>query len=147
MMLGFSRFPIFGLVIGCGHGKITSILPLFIVFYGLMVSFGNMGPGDMLGVLSSERYAIAVRGTCYGIIAALGKTGAAVGTELFTPIQNKLGKRWTFSIAAICGVAGILVTYFFLLNVNGDDLSLNDEGIPRVPSFRWMGRRDGRRQL
>ena len=81
----------------------------------------------MLGLLSSESYATAVRGTCYGISAALGKTGAAVGTEAFTPIQNHLGKRWTFIVAAICGVVGILVTFFFVKDVRGDDLANEDE--------------------
>jgi hypothetical protein len=57
----------------------------------------------MLGLLSTEAYATAVRGTCYGISAAIGKAGAAIGTEAFTPIQTHLGKRWTFIIAAICG--------------------------------------------
>ncbi|CAK7238158.1 Plasma membrane permease, mediates uptake of glycerophosphoinositol and glycerophosphocholine [Sporothrix eucalyptigena] len=127
MILGFSGYLVFGLIIGCAYDKITKILPLFIVFYGLMMSFGNLGPGDMLGLLSSESYATAVRGTCYGISAALGKTGAAVGTEAFTPIQNNLGKRWTFIIAAICGVAGMLVTYFFVPDITGDDLAINDE--------------------
>lgn len=127
MILGFSGYLIFGLIIGCAYDKITKILPLFIVFYGLMMSFGNLGPGDMLGLLSSESYATAVRGTCYGISAALGKTGAAVGTEAFTPIQNNLGKRWTFIVAAICGVAGMLVTYFFIPDITGEDLSINDE--------------------
>ncbi|MCJ1412142.1 Plasma membrane permease, mediates uptake of glycerophosphoinositol and glycerophosphocholine [Ptychographa xylographoides] len=127
MMLGFSGYLVFGLIIGCAYNQITKIIPLFVIFYGLMQSSGNLGPGDMLGLLSSESYATAVRGTCYGISAALGKTGAAVGTEAFTPIQNNLGKRWTFIVAAICGVAGILVTYFFVKDVRGDDLSNEDE--------------------
>lgn len=92
-----------------------------------MQSSGNLGPGDMLGLLSSESYATAVRGTCYGISAALGKTGAAVGTEAFTPIQTNLGKRWTFIIAAICGVAGVLVTWIFVPNLRGEDLAEEDE--------------------
>lgn len=83
---------VFGLIIGCAYNQITKIVPLFVIFYGLMLSSGNLGPGDMLGLLSSESYATAVRGTCYGISAALGKTGAAVGTEVFTPIQTSLGK-------------------------------------------------------
>jgi MFS family permease len=127
MMLGFGGYLVFGLIIGCAYEKITKILPLFVIFYGLMQSLGNMGPGDMLGLLSSESYATAVRGTCYGISAALGKTGAALGTQAFTPIQVHLGKRWTFIIAAICGVAGILVTYFFVPDLQGDDLAQEDE--------------------
>ncbi|KAF2098813.1 putative glycerophosphoinositol permease [Rhizodiscina lignyota] len=127
MMLGFSGYLVFGLIIGCAYDQITKIVPLFVVFYGLMQSSGNLGPGDMLGLLSSESYATAVRGTCYGISAALGKTGAAVGTEAFTPIQTNLGKRWTFIIAAICGVAGILVTWIFVPNLQGEDLAEEDE--------------------
>ncbi|KAK5996117.1 Glycerophosphoinositol permease 1 [Cladobotryum mycophilum] len=127
MMLGFAGYLVFGLIIGCAYEKITHIIPLFVIFYGLMQSSGNLGPGDMLGLLSSESYATSVRGTCYGISAAIGKTGAAVGTQAFTPIQNNLGKRWTFIIAAICGVVGILVTHFFIPNVTGEDLAIQDE--------------------
>lgn len=127
LMLGFCGYLVFGLIIGLAYDKITKIVPLFVVFYGLMLSSGNLGPGDMLGLVSSEGYATAVRGTCYGISAALGKVGAAVGTEAFKPIQNNLGKRWTFIIAAICGVAGVLVTFFFVPDVKGDDLAIEDE--------------------
>ena len=112
MMLGFSGYLVFGLIIGCSYDKITKIVPLFVVFYGLMQSSGNLGPGDMLGLISSESYATAVRGTCYGISAAIGKTGAALGTEAFNPIQTHLGKRWTFIIAAICGTFHITSTTY-----------------------------------
>ncbi|KAI0257608.1 MFS Git1p-like glycerophosphoinositol permease [Lactifluus subvellereus] len=110
MILGFSGYLIFGLTIGLAYDRITKIIPLFVVFYGLMQSSGNLGPGDMLGLVSAESYATPIRGTCYGLSAAVGKAGAAIGTQAFTPIQNKLGKKWTFIIAAICGVTGILVT-------------------------------------
>ena len=127
MMLGFTGYLVFGLIIGCSYDKIIKITPLFVIFYGLMQSSGNLGPGDMLGLLSSESYATSVRGTCYGLSAAIGKTGAALGTQAFTPIQEHLGKRWTFIIAAICGVVGVLVTWFFVPNLNGEDLSVQDE--------------------
>jgi MFS family permease len=126
MMLGFSGYLVFGLIIGCAYDQITKILPLFVIFYGLMQSSGNLGPGDMLGLISSETYATSVRGTCYGFSAAVGKTGAAIGIQAFTPIQNNLGKRWTFIVAAICGVVGILVTYFFVENLTGEDLAAKD---------------------
>jgi len=126
MMLGFSGYLLFGLIIGLAYNKITQIIPLFVVFYGLMQSFGNLGPGDMLGLTSSESYATPIRGTCYGISAAIGKTGAAVGTQAFTPIQNNLGKRWTFIIAAICGITGVLVTYLCVPDMTGVDLADED---------------------
>jgi MFS family permease len=127
MMVGFSGYLIFGLTIGCAYDRITNILPLFVVFYGLMQSFGNLGPGDMLGLISSESYATSVRGTCYGLSAAIGKAGAAIGTQAFTPIRNNLGNRWTFIVAAICGVAGILVTYLFVEDLSGEDLACRDD--------------------
>ncbi|KAF8507150.1 MFS general substrate transporter [Russula emetica] len=126
MILGFSGYLIFGLIIGLAYERITKIIPLFIVFYGLMQSSGNLGPGDMLGLVSAESYATPIRGTCYGLSAAVGKAGAAIGTQVFTPIQNNLGKRWTFIIAAICGVTGILVTYFFVPDMTGMDLAEED---------------------
>ena len=125
-----------------------------------MQSSGNLGPGDMLGLLSSESYATAVRGTCvsnirsvcslrstadfeftqYGFSAAIGKTGAAIGTEVFTPIQDNLGKKWTFIIAAICGVVGVLVTWMFVKDVPGGDLANEDEQFQAyLVSRGWKG--------
>ncbi|KAI0286985.1 MFS general substrate transporter [Russula aff. rugulosa BPL654] len=99
MILGFSGYLIFGLIIGLAYERITKIIPLFVVL---------------------------TSGTCYGLSAAVGKAGAAIGTQVFTPIQNNLGKRWTFIIAAICGVAGITVTYFFVPDKTGVDLAEED---------------------
>ncbi|CAI7662291.1 unnamed protein product [Penicillium discolor] len=127
MMIGFSGYLIFGLIIGCAYDRITKIVPLFVVFYGLMQSSGNFGPGNMLGLISSESYATGVRGTCYGLSAAVGKAGAAVGTQAFQPIKDRLGNKWTFIIAAICGVVGILVTFFFVPDLTGEDLRVRDE--------------------
>ncbi|KAF8912764.1 major facilitator superfamily domain-containing protein [Gymnopilus junonius] len=140
MMLGFSGYLIFGLIIGLSYDKITKIIPLFVIFYGLMQSFGNMGPGDMLGLVSAESYPTPIRGTCYGISAAIGKAGAAVGTQAFTPIQLHLGKKWTFIIAAICGIAGILVTYFFIPDMTGVDLADEDKKFMQYLSDNgWTG--------
>lgn len=126
MMVGFSGYLIFGLIVGCAYPQIQKIVPLFIIFYGLMNSMGNLGPGDMLGLTSSEAYATGVRGTCYGLSAAVGKAGAAIGTQVFTPIRDNLGQRWTFIIAAIVGVVGIVVTYFFIPHLREDDLTSED---------------------
>ena len=89
--------------------------------------------------------------------SALGKTGAAVGTQAFTPIQNNLGKRyvsthilshslylnafrWTFIIAAICGVTGILITYFFIPDMTDIDLADEDaEFLQYLAENGWDG--------
>ncbi|KAF9012099.1 MFS Git1p-like glycerophosphoinositol permease [Hymenopellis radicata] len=140
MMIGFSGYLVFGLIIGLSYDKITKIVPLFIVFYGLMNSLGNMGPGDMLGLVSAESFPTSIRGTCYGLSAAIGKTGAAVGTQAFTPIQTNLGKKWTFIIAAICGTTGVLVTYFFVPDKTGVDLADDDaEFMKYLADNGWEG--------
>lgn len=126
LAVGFSGYIVFGLIIGLAFDKIKKITGLFIVFYGLMMSMGNLGPGDMMGLTSSESFATPIRGTCYGISAAIGKVGAVVGTKTFTPIQNNLGERWTFIIAAICGLAGVLVALIFIPQLNDDDLLKED---------------------
>lgn len=126
LMLGFAGYLVFGLIIGIGYEKLKKITPLFIVFYGLMNSLSNMGPGDNLGLVASESFPTSVRGTCYGICAAIGKVGAVVGTQSFQPIRNNLGPKWTFIIAALCGIAGVLMAWIFVPHLTEDDLLEND---------------------
>ncbi|CCL98978.1 uncharacterized protein FIBRA_00986 [Fibroporia radiculosa] len=140
MMLGFLGYIVFGLICGCAYDKLTHIMPLFIVCYGMMHAMGSMGPGNLMGLVSAESYATPVRGTFYGISAAIGKAGAAVGTQAFTPIQENLGKRWTFIIAAVCGTLGIVTTYFFLPDMTGVDLAReDDEFLQYLIRNGWQG--------
>lgn len=122
LIFGFSGYLIFGLIIGCAYKQLSKITPLFIVFYGLMNCLANVGPGDMMGVTSSESFPTAVRGTLYGLSAAIGKVGAVAGTESFQPIRDKLGPRYTFIIAAVCGIVGILFAYFCIPHCRESDL-------------------------
>lgn len=134
MTIGFSGYIVFGLIIGCAFDKIKSITPLFIIFYGLMMSIGNMGPGNMTILVSSESYATPVRGTCFGISAAMGKVGAVIGTKVFTPIETNLGEKWTFIIAAICGLVGVFCSFFLIPQLKDDDLLMEDI---RFKNFLW----------
>ena len=48
--------------------------------------------------------------------------------------------RWTFIIAAICGVSGILITYFFVPDLTGADLAEEDAHfIEYLKSNGWEG--------
>ncbi|CAD6903609.1 unnamed protein product, partial [Tilletia controversa] len=62
-----------------------------------------------------------------GLSAAIGKTGAAVGVQTFRPIQDSLGKKWIFIIAAIVGVLGIIIAYFFVPDTTKLDFETEDE--------------------
>ncbi|ORX33756.1 major facilitator superfamily domain-containing protein [Kockovaella imperatae] len=127
LIMGFSGYLIFGLIVGLAFDKIIKIHVLFIILYAFMQSSGNLGPGNMEGTISSESYPTSIRGTCYGISAALGKTGAAIGTQTFRPIQASLGKKYTFIIAACCGVVGVLLAFFFVEDKGKDRLEKEDE--------------------
>lgn len=135
-MLGFTGYLIFGLSVGLAYDTVIQNVPLFIALYGLMTSFGNLGPGNCLGLISSESYATAVRGTLYGLSAAIGKVGAVVGNQTFLPIQTHLGKRYTFIIAAAIGCTGVLVTYFFVRNDLEGDLAEEDAKFANCESVR-----------
>lgn len=111
-ILGFGGYLLVGLIVGCSYAEITKVMPAFVVMYGLMQSLGHMGPGATLGLVSTESYPTAIRGVCYAISAAFGKAGAAVGTEVFTPIEENLGQRWTFFFAAIFGAIGMVVYWY-----------------------------------
>ncbi|VEU21561.1 DEKNAAC102406 [Brettanomyces naardenensis] len=140
MCIGFGGYIVTGLIIGCAYEKISKIVPLFIIFYGIFNSCGNLGPGDVLGLSSAESYASPIRGTFYGFSAAFGKTGAAVGTEAFTPIQNNLGKKWTFIIAAICGAVGVTLSYLCVPHLLENDLMAEDIKYLRyVRAHGWTG--------
>lgn len=45
----------------------------FTVVYGLFLTFGELGPGDNIGLIASKTSATAIRGQYYGIAAAIGK--------------------------------------------------------------------------
>lgn len=131
MMAGFSGYLILGLIIGLAWDKIVDIPVLFVILYALFTSMGNLGPGSICGLVSSESYPTALRASAYGLSAAFGKTGAAVGTQIFQPIQNGIGKRYTFIISAGIGVLGILIAWFLLvdttkLNLEEEDRKWNE---------------------
>ncbi|GAA5945835.1 hypothetical protein JCM10213_008200 [Rhodosporidiobolus nylandii] len=140
MITGFAGYLVIGLIVGCAYEKLINIVPLFVVLYGLMQMFGNLGPGNTMGLTSAESYATAVRGTCYGFSAAIGKVGAVVGTQSFTPIKLNLGPRWTFIVAAICGILGIIVAFFFVRNDLDGDLAEEDARFASyLDSQGWSG--------
>jgi hypothetical protein len=90
-VLGFSGYVILGFIIGgCYTPLTTKSIPAFVVLYGLFACLGHMRPGATIWLISVESYPTAVRGMGYGISAGFGKTGAAIGTQVFTPIQVTL---------------------------------------------------------
>ncbi|PWN45212.1 MFS general substrate transporter [Ceraceosorus guamensis] len=127
LCVGFTGYIIIGLSVGLAWERIISKPALFVVLYALIASFGNFGPGSCLGLVSSDSYPTALRGTFYGISAAVGKAGAAVGTEVFKPVTDNLGKKYVFIIAAGIGAAGVLFSALLIPDTTKFDLDSEDD--------------------
>ncbi|CBQ73177.1 related to GIT1-Glycerophosphoinositol transporter also able to mediate low-affinity phosphate transport [Sporisorium reilianum SRZ2] len=140
-MIGLGGFLVLGLVIGCSydHGVSTSV-PALVILFGLLTFMGNFGPGCCCGLTSAEVYPSALRGTMYGLSAAIGKAGAAIGTQAFTPIQAHLGKKWVFIISAILGTIGIVLVYFCIPETTNFDLAEEDRAwLAYLVENGWQG--------
>lgn len=116
MTLGFFCWAILGFIIGGALGPIQSVLPLFIVLYGIFNSFGEMGPGVATFVCGAESFPTPLRGHFLGFAAAVGKAGSAIGTQVFTPIQNSFssvekGTQAVFLIGAGFAAAGGIISW------------------------------------
>ncbi|TVY40804.1 Glycerophosphoinositol transporter [Lachnellula occidentalis] len=126
-ILGFSGYIIIGFIMGGAYTELTTkSIPAFVVLYGLLQACGHMGPGATIGLISVESFPTAVRGMGYGVSAGFGKAGAAIGTQVFTPIQAAAGKSATFYVAGGIGIIGVVI-YWLLPEGRGVDLAAMDE--------------------
>ncbi|OQD68774.1 hypothetical protein PENDEC_c031G00654 [Penicillium decumbens] len=127
-MLGFAGYMVLGFIIGGTYTKLSQHVAAFVVLYGLLQAFGHMGPGATIGLISSEVFPTAVRGMGYGIATAFGRTGAAVGTECFTPLQDRAGNSSTFYLAGGVAIVGIFA-YWLLPESSEIDLEKEDRAL------------------
>ncbi|KAM0454393.1 hypothetical protein ACHAPV_008473 [Trichoderma viride] len=119
MALGFFLWSILAFIIGGALNPITSVFPLFVVLYGIFNTLGEMGPGVGTFLCGAESFPTPVRGHFLGFAAAVGKAGAAIGTQVFTPIQNSFsdsqkGVQGVFLIGAAFAMVGCLITWFLI---------------------------------
>jgi MFS family permease len=119
MTLGFFCWAITGFILGAALRPIQNVFPLFVVLYGIFNSFGEMGPGVATFLCASESFPTPLRGHYLGFAAAVGKAGAAIGTQVFTPIQNSFGDTFkgqqaVFLIGAGFALAGGLISWFLI---------------------------------
>jgi len=72
----------------------------FCILYGLFLAFGEMGPGDCIGLFASKTCSTSIRGKYYGIAAAIGKIGAFTGQYAFVDVGN-IGKAKTDPVLSV----------------------------------------------
>ena len=119
MTLGFFLWGLLGFILGGALGPIQTVFPLFVVLYGIFNSLGEMGPGVATFLCAAESFPTPLRGHYMGFAAAVGKAGAAIGTQVFTPIQDSFantekGQQGVFLIGAAFAIVGGLIAWFFI---------------------------------
>ncbi|CEH17583.1 Inorganic phosphate transporter [Ceraceosorus bombacis] len=136
MILGLFIQAAFGFGLAGGFGALRNeSIAGIIVLYGFFVAAGEMGPGNNLGLLASKAVApTAVRGTFYGIAAAIGKVGAFVATYVYDQIQADLSSdenatiRFSgpFYIGAGLALVSAAIVFVFIPQVTHDGMKKLD---------------------
>ncbi|CAG7846966.1 Probable metabolite transport protein C1271.09 [Serendipita indica DSM 11827] len=106
----------------------------FAILYGIFLSFGELGPGNCLGLLASKSWPTGVRGQTYGMAAAIGKIGAFVGTWAFPPIIDAFGGSGSvkgntgpFWIGSGLALLSALITFVGVRPLSHDGMMDEDE--------------------
>ncbi|KAI0015119.1 metabolite transport protein [Xylariomycetidae sp. FL0641] len=124
MALGFTLQAILGFVLGGAMTPIQNVFPLFVVLYGIFLTLGEVGPGSTVVLTSSECFPTSIRGQFMGLISAFSKTGAAIGTQVFTAILNAYtedpvkGNQIAFLIGSAFAILGALIALFVIPDVS-----------------------------
>jgi len=137
MILGLIIQAIFGFFMSGFYQQLINPAHIagFAVIYGLFLSFGELGPGNNLGLLAAKSGPTAFRGQFYGIAAAVGKIGAFVGTWAFPPMIKAFSENNTnptrgttgpFWVGSGLAILSALITFFFIKPVSHDGMEAED---------------------
>ncbi|OBZ72461.1 hypothetical protein A0H81_07873 [Grifola frondosa] len=132
MVVGLVAQSIIGFIMSGLYKQLTNHVAGFAVLYGIFLSFGELGPGNCLGMLAAKSGPTAVRGKFYGIAAAVGKVGAFGGTWAFKrmvadfgpdPMKSVTGPFW---VASGLAMFNAIVTLFFIRPLSHDGMIEED---------------------
>jgi MFS family permease len=131
LIFGVSVQAVIGFIMAGVYDKILKQVAAFAVVYGIFLSFGEVGPGNNIGLLAAKTCATGVRGRYYGIAAAVGKIGAFVGTWVFPYIQKAGGNetesaQYPFWVASSLCVLSAVITFFCIPHVGQDTITEED---------------------
>jgi hypothetical protein len=136
MQIGFLMDFIFFVVPAFHYGYYTSPAHIkeFQAMYFLSSFFNQFGPNAVTFLVAAECYPTPIRATAHGFSAAVGKLGALLASVLF----NYINTQTKFYVVPWFGLAGMLLTFFFLPDTTGLDLKEQER--------RWNYIRQGREQ-
>lgn len=136
MILGLLCQALIGFIMSGAYVQLQHHVAAFAVVYGIFLSFGELGPGNNLGLLASKSGPTAIRGHFYGIAAAVGKIGAFVGTWVFPPMITAFshhgkdpnrGATGPFWVGSGLAVLSAIITFFFISPLSHDGMAAEDE--------------------
>ncbi len=116
--------------------QLTSVVGLFVAFFGVSYFFIEFGPNTTTFVLPSEVFPVEARTTGHGASAGIGKLGAFAGVFLVPQLQSAIGLRGMLAVAAGASVVGILTT---VLLPEPARMSLEELHPPAVPPLDPTG--------
>ncbi len=108
-LIGFSVMAVAFAALGAIKG-LTTVLPLFLIVFGISYFFIEFGPNTTTFVLPSEIFPVSMRTTGHGIAAGIGKLGAFIGVFLVPQLLTRFGLRGMLGVAAGASVLGYLLT-------------------------------------
>ncbi len=108
-LIGFSALVALFAVLAA-VAQLTSIVGLFVAFFGVSYFFVQFGPNTTTFVLPSEVFPLDARTTGHGASAGIGKLGAFAGVFLVPQLQNAIGLRGMLAVAAGAAAIGIGTT-------------------------------------
>ncbi|WFD34071.1 hypothetical protein MCUN1_000903 [Malassezia cuniculi] len=135
IIIGTALQGVLAFVMAGAYENVTNTTAGTIIVYGLFLAFGEFGLGNNLGLLASKSIGpTAVRGTFYGIAAAIGKVGAFSGSYAYPAIQDDFGgSDTTMGNAGLFYIAGALaffacaLVFLFVPEVRADGMREEDE--------------------
>jgi len=104
----------------------------FQAMYFLSSFFNQFGPNSVTFLVAGECFPTPVRATAHGFSAAWGKMGALLASVLY----NYIDTQTKFYVVPWFGLAGMVLTFFFLPDTTGLDLKEQER--------RWKYIREGR---
>ncbi|KZP00430.1 putative metabolite transporter [Calocera viscosa TUFC12733] len=136
-ILGLLLQAVFGFFMSGFYVQLTqpNHIAGFAVMYGLFLTFGEVGPGNGLGLFASKSGPTAFRGQFYGIAAAIGKVGAFIGTWCFPPMIKAFshdgadpnrGATGPFWVGSALAILSALIAFFFFDPLLHDGMEAND---------------------
>ncbi|KAH9945300.1 metabolite transporter [Epithele typhae] len=137
MITGLLCQAVIGFIMSGLYNQLVNHIAAFAIVYGIFLSFGELGPGNCLGMLAAKSGPTAVRGQFYGVAAAIGKIGAFAGTWAWQsiiddfaqrhPNDPNAGQTGPFWIGSGLAIFSAIITFFFISPLSHDGMEKEDQ--------------------